>query len=265
MPDNAQSISLVLGLEAVTGKVAFDDLHVWVGKPPLAKPAPVASGPIYKGHGLPRLRGTMVSPMIDADSLKTLGNQWNANVIRWQVKCFDRKVADPPHFQAYDAWLHSALDKLDVVLPVCEQSQMKVVVCLFTPPIERPLTGGFASADAGLFANAACQAKFVDVWRQIARRYRHAKAIWGYDLVNEPIEGVVDIGLADWQELATRAARAIREIDPERTIIVEPTCGGNAEGFRELRPLDVPNVVYSFHMYRPHTFTHQGVFAPVRL
>jgi hypothetical protein len=259
VPDDAQSMSLALGLESVTGKVWFDDVRLWVGKPPLKKPSQVADRPVYKGHDLPRLRGAMVSPRIDADGLKTFAKGWNGNVIRWQVKCFNRKPADPPQFRAYDAWLHSALDQLDAALPVCEQSGLRVVVCLFNPPITRQLAGGFAAADAGLFADAACQAKFVDVWRQIARRFRHAKAIWGYDLVNEPIEGVIDDGLADWQTLAERAARAIREIDPQRTIIVEPTCGGGPDGFRELRPINVPNVVYSFHMYKPHTFTHQGV------
>ena len=64
----------------------------------------------------------------------------------------------------------------------------------------------------GLFGKADCQAKFVDVWREIAKRYKNAKAIWGYDLVNEPIEDAVMEGTADWQELAERAAKAIREI-----------------------------------------------------
>ena len=48
-------------------------------------------------------------------------------------------------------------------------------------------------------------------------------------------------------------------IDPERTIIVEPPEWGNPQGLKELRPLAVSNVVYSVHMYSPHTFTHQGV------
>jgi len=59
--------------------------------------------------------------------------------------------------------------------------------------------------------------------------------------------------------LAGRAAKAIRAIDPERTLIVEPPEWGDPAGLRELRPLDVPNVVYSVHMYLPHAFTHQGV------
>jgi hypothetical protein len=93
----------------------------------------------------------------------------------------------------------------------------------------------------------------------MARRYKGAKAVWGYDLLNEPIEGAFAEGCDDWQDLAERAARAIRAIDPQRPIIVEPAQGGGPEGMRELRPINVPNVIYSFHMYQPHAFTHQGV------
>jgi len=69
----------------------------------------------------------------------------------------------------------------------------------------------------------------------------------------------VEEGCDDWQDLAERAARAIRAVDPVRTIIVEPAAWGGPDGLRDLRPLSVSNVVYSVHMYLPHAFTHQGV------
>ncbi len=48
--------------------------------------------------------------------------------------------------------------------------------------------------------------------------------------------------LADWQDLAERAAKAIRQIDPNRTILVEPAQWGNPQGLRELQPINVPGV-----------------------
>jgi len=153
---------------------------------------------------------------------------------------------------------------LDAALPVCEQCGLRVVVDLHSPPGGRLTSGGYAGADHGLFTSAACQRKFVEVWQQMARKYKDVKAIWGYDLVNEPVEEAADDELADWQELAERAATAIREIDPVRTIIVEPAQWGGPDGLKELRPLEVANVVYSVHMYAPHTFTHQGVYAKGR-
>jgi aryl-phospho-beta-D-glucosidase BglC (GH1 family) len=100
----------------------------------------------------------------------------------------------------------------------------------------------------------------VDLWQRLARKYKSSKVVWGYDLVNEPSEGAVGDDLLDWEELAEKTAKAVRAIDPKHAIIIEPAQGGNPYGLDGFKPLDVPGVVYSVHMYLPHAFTHQGVF-----
>ena len=189
----------------------------------------VATGKAYKGHDLPRLRGAMVSPDIDEEGLRVLGQQWNANLVRWQLVRRE-KIDDPLDLAAYDRWLQSALKQLDAALPLCEKYGLRVVVDLHSPPGGHRLSGGYAGSDHGLFTDAACQRKFVEVWQHMARRYKDAKAIWGYDLANEPVESAAGEDLADWQDLAERAAKAIRAIDPERAIIVEPPEWGNPAG-----------------------------------
>lgn len=259
VPDDAQEVALTLGLEAVTGKAWFDDVQVVVWKPiPRLRPR-AAAGPVYKGHDLPRLRGAMVSPNVNEESLRVFGKDWNANLIRYQL-IRHGPVRDPLDLAAYDRWLASAQEQLDRVLPWCEKYGLKVVVDLHSPPGGRVVSGGgYAGSDFGLFSNAACQRRFVELWQQMARRYKDQKAIWGYDLANEPVDDSVAEDLADWQQLALQTARAVRAIDPDRTIIVEPARWGGPDGFRELEPLDVPKVVYSVHMYVPGEFTHQGV------
>ena len=43
-----------------------------------------------------------------------------------------------------------------------------------------------------------------------------------------------------------------------RTIIVTGACGGSITGLTNLNPdFDDPNLYYNFHMYEPHSFTHQ--------
>lgn len=258
VPEDAESMSLVLGLEAVTGKAWFDDIRVTIGKPPIVHTPRPAAGPVYKGHNLPRLRGAMVRATIDEESLRVFGQEWNANVIRWQLTR-SGQIDDHLDLNAYDQWLQNSLRQLDAALPLCEKYGIMVVVDLHSPPGGRKTTSGYVGSDAGLFSDATCQRKFVEVWQHIAKRYKNAKAVWGYDLANEPVEDALQDDLADWHELATRAARAIRTIDSERAIIVEPPCWGGPSGFKELLPLDVPNVVYSVHMYVPGSFTHQGV------
>ncbi len=96
-----------------------------------------ASGPVYKGHDLPRLRGAMVSPGIDEAGLRVLGQQWNANLVRWQLVRHE-KFDNPLDLAAYDRWLQSALKQLDAALPLCEKYGLRVVVDLHSPPGGRP-------------------------------------------------------------------------------------------------------------------------------
>jgi hypothetical protein len=260
IPEDATNVSLVLGLEKVTGSVCFDDLKIIVAKVPRTAP-PAVAGPRWKGHNHDRLRGTMISPRIDAAGLRTLGGEWKANLIRWQL-IRTQKPGEIAPLEAYDAWLDQELARLDAALPLCKELGMLVVLDLHSPPGGKGTAGGYAGSDARLFTDPACQGKFVEVWRKMARKYRGETSIWGFDLVNEPVDDVVEEGCEDWQDLAERTGRAVREIDPARTLIIEPAHWGGPGGFRDLYPLSLTNVVYSFHMYEPGAFTHQGVHKP---
>lgn len=260
VPADATKLTLCLGLEAVTGKAWFDDISIVVRRLPFVPaPARTAGGPVYKGHDLPRLRGAMIRQSIDEASLRTFGQEWNANVIRWQLTRHAPRAETSFSLSDYDAWLESELVKLDDALPLCEKYGLLVVVDLHSPPGGKRTVSGYVGSDGGLFTDKAAQEKFIEVWRMMARRYKDSRAVWGYDLANEPVEDVTTEDAADWQELAERAARAVRAIDSKHAIIVEPAQWGDPKGLKELRPLDVPGVVYSVHMYQPGEFTHQGV------
>lgn len=259
IPADATTVTLVLGLEQVTGKVWFDDLKFTIARPPSPEqPRPLAA-PVFKGHPLARLRGVMVSPNIDADSLRVLGQEWKANLIRFQLIRFGRP-GQPEPLGRYEEWLEGELKKLDAILPLCEKYGIFVVVDLHSPPGGKATVSGYVGSDGGLFTDQQAQEKLVEVWRKIATRYKGAKAIWGYDLANEPVEDESEESCDDWQALAERTAKAIRAIDPDRAIIVEPSQWGGPNGLNELVPIPVSNVVYSVHMYIPHAFTHQGVY-----
>lgn len=252
VPPDATGMRLFLGLERVTGTVWFDDLHVTVRRSPIDPSARVHKGPVYRGHDLPRLRGAMVGTDISAASLRTLGKEWNANLVRWQLFGFKPRF-DTGDLAEYDRRLEQELAKLDAALPVCREAGLMVVVDLHTGP------GHWADPPRSLFTSKACQDRFVQIWEAMARKYNDEPCIWGYDLLNEPLEEGAARGVLDWQGLAERTARAVRRIDPDRCLIVEPAPWGSVQAMGNLVPLDVPRVVYSAHMYVPHQFTHQGV------
>jgi endoglucanase len=258
IPEEATAAELVLGLEAVTGRAQFDDIKIVVSHGPRVRPAAQPAGPAFTGHTEARLRGAMISPDITPGSLRVLGQEWNANLIRWQLIRYG-PAAKLNTGAAYEEWLDGELRRLDAALPFCEKYGVRVVLDLHSPFGGTPTSSGYVGTDTGLFTNRAAQVLFVADWGRIARRYRDRAVIWGYDLANEPVEDEVAAGCDDWQALATRAAQAIRASDTRHAIIVEPTPWGGPEALENLEPLPVPGVVYSVHMYVPHQFTHQGV------
>lgn len=76
---------------------------------------------------------------------------------------------------------------------------------------------------------------------------------------NEPAHYPCDAwGSNDWQEIMASTVNTIRAVSSEITIVATGACGGNVDGVTDLDPsFDDPNILYSFHMYEPHLFTHQ--------
>ncbi|MDR0336490.1 MAG: glycoside hydrolase family 5 protein [Planctomycetaceae bacterium] len=276
VPKNATSAMLVLGLENTTGQVFIDDIEIIVtGK---RRPARKDSAnksetqTVYKGHSLPRLRGAMISNgKFGPEDIRVFGGQWKANHVRWQLTWagFPNGPADTADVEQFNTWIDEQCRKLDEMLPECEKYGVYVCLDLHTPPGGRlPRTEGSAMR---LFQEQKWQDVFVTVWERLAKRYKEAKMIWSYDLLNEPVEGNMpeNEDILNWRELALKTAKAIRKIDPQKAIVIEAAPWGGPdtlEWFEPFDPQEVPNVVYSVHMYVPHQFTHQGVYnAPVGL
>ncbi len=256
IPDDATQAHLTLGLEAVTGRAWFDDIKVTIASTPRVRPQTPPKGPRYKGHNLPRLRGAMVSTSMTPDDLRVLGS-WGANHVRWQLTWngFPASPADNGDLEAYSAWLEGALKHLDSMLPLCRELGIQVLVDLHTPP-----GGRNAANECRLFKEKRFQDAFLGLWDKLARRYKNEKTVWGYDLVNEPVEGDIPDGVLNWRDLALATAKRVRAIDPAHAIVVEGAPWGGPQALAEFEPLPLPNIVYSFHMYEPHEFTHQNVY-----
>jgi hypothetical protein len=96
--------------------------------------------------------------------------------------------------------------------------------------------------------------RFVALWGKLAAHYanRDPDRVF-FEILNEP-----EIADARWAGIQQRAAVAIREVAPHNTIIA---AGGNYSDIQNLlalHPLADGNVIYNFHFYDPHEFTHQG-------
>lgn len=101
------------------------------------------------------------------------------------------------------------------------------------------------------------QARAIQIWRQVARRYADASDKLLFELYNEP-HGRQDG--SPWNLLYPQLLAAVRETNPQRTVLIGPS-GWNASW--ALQAFAVPvdrNVIVEVHNYEPHAFTHQGAW-----
>ena len=251
-PDSA---TVMLGLQGTSGHVEFDLSTFraaptqglfrrvnedWVVRYPPHHPAAQRQKPL-RGCMLP-VRATT------EDDIATLAS-WGATMARFQIA----RRSDNADLADYSAWVDSRLDNLEDVLRWAGAHGMKICVDLHVTP------GGSGAISRGqnMFYDERYATAFVETWRRIATRFRGHPAVYGYDLVNEPLQTCR--AQIDYWTIQRRAAEAIREIDPVTPIIVEANHWATPDAFAYLSPLAMDNVIYQIHVYDPHKFTHQGV------
>lgn len=90
--------------------------------------------------------------------------------------------------------------------------------------------------------------------RQLAERYRDYADNVVFELFNEPGGNCPEEG---WGELQRRLISTIREVDRNHYIIATPY-GCTIEKIWDLPVYDDDRLIYTFHLYTPFLFTHQG-------
>ena len=115
--------------------------------------------------------------------------------------------------------------------------------------------------ESPLWVRPALQDSLDALWRTLAQQLRGRPEVAAFDLVNEAHPPGLTFAMkqARWERLAERLLRSVREVDPTRTIVIEPSPGARPMGFPTASRLPFDNVVYSVHMYEPFEFTHQRV------
>ena len=199
-------------------------------------------------------RGFNIGPRPRLEEVQRLVSKFNVNVVRYQLFWVE-KQADSASEVEFNLWLDQELNYFESLLPVFAQAGIGVILDLHTPP------GGFSSYDPvthRLFVASWAQQAFVSVWQAIAQRYKDNPNIWAFDLLNEPAQPSVTVGLKDLNQLLQDTAQAIRAIDPSRRLIVQPI-HGLPRNLRKLNRLPLEDVIYSIHPYAIRPFDHQGL------
>lgn len=138
---------------------------------------------------------------------------------------------------------------IDQCIGWCEKYSLNIILDLHRTP-------GYAFHslnESRLFDDELLQKRFLSIWRTFAKRYRSYGRTVVFELLNEIVEPNSD----RWNNLSKKAVEAIREIDPDRIIMIGGNNYNSVKTLKELDRIEDDNVVYTFHFYEPHIFTHQ--------
>ncbi len=244
-----------------SGKVLFDDVKVTVLSGPINRPEPALNpSEVFKGHDLPRLRGIMSNTHMKKSDLRRIGQEWGANLIRYQIMRDWHGVDCNRDLDEYNRWIDGQLKKLEEVLKYCKKYGLYVVVDLHELP-----GGRYENRDMAMFYEQEYAEAFIKTWEKIVHRLKGQPMIWAYDLVNEPVHQMEQPeGMDNFLELQIKAAKAIRVIDPETPIMVTADDWSRPGSFKHMLPIDVPKIIYQAHMYEPLGYTYQIAEEPAK-
>ena len=109
-----------------------------------------------------------------------------------------------------------------------------------------------------LFTSEEAQEGLINLWRQLSEFLKDRSTDWvAYEFMNEPVAPEHE----QWNQLVAKVHKALRELEPQRTLVV----GSNMwQGHETMKYLKVPegdkNIILSFHYYNPMILTHYGAW-----
>ncbi len=106
--------------------------------------------------------------------------------------------------------------------------------------------------EKGLMQTPELQERFIALWLMLEEEFSDNGEVV-FELLNEVVNSTAD----EWNSLAVRTIEALHQKNPDRLIIIGGIEWNNPPALPYLRVLEDENVIYTFHCYAPHEFTHQ--------
>ena len=205
----------------------------------------------------PVLRGFMTPPpsRFDEADYRDMA-AWGANVARYQISRNVGKRDTELDLKEYSEWIDFSIAQAKRALDAAQKYNMKLIVDLHTPP-----GGRMKSSQNRMFFERKYFDHYLATWRKIATALKGHPALFGYDLLNEPVQ-FLNSDLTSAYDCQYRAALEIRKIDPKIPLVAEINIVEWGGGWSDFEPLPLPDVVYSFHIYLPTDYVQQLLRSP---
>jgi len=183
-----------------------------------------------------------------------LGAVLGAGDLRYFVDAKGEQITDSAYVKG----------RLKRTIALARQYGMKIILAPSHLPGRLFTTRG-QPPDLRMWIDARYRDGIVALWSELAQELREVDQIIGYDTINEPFTPEdTQTDFFDYaasasdellNELYDKVVHAIRRHDRRRPIILEAPCWASPLAVSTLRPLPDDRVVYSFHMYAPHSYT----------
>ena len=186
--------------------------------------------------------------------------QWRVNCVRLVISFDAGSIWDVPGGTAIPpvpagdpmAPYRTNLAALRVALPLAKKYGIAVI--LLCEPLGRYVPVSYEPGHN----TGGWQDGYIQLWKNVAQEFGSHPGVIGYDLLNEP-HGA-DEG-ARWRNiLLPLVQNEIRAVDTNTYLVVEPWEWSFPSAFATFAPLADARVVYSFHHYTPHGYTHQKIY-----
>lgn len=176
-------------------------------------------------------------------------SKWGADHVRVPVDYMVIEEED-------GTFIEKGFKYLDDCLSWCEKYNLNMMIDL-----HKTYGYSFDPLDDGdleeFFHNEKLQARFIRLWKELARRYGAYSDRVSFELLNEIVSPRVK---DEWNEIALRTVKEIRNITKETYIVYG---GVNFNDVTSVALLENPHddrVVFNFHCYQPMVFTHQKAY-----
>ena len=106
--------------------------------------------------------------------------------------------------------------------------------------------------ESGLMQNEELQNRFVALWSMLEDEFEGQNDVV-FELLNEAVNATAE----EWNAVAKKVIGAIRQKNAERILVVGGVEWNNPPALPYVKIYDDENIIYTFHCYAPHEFTHQ--------
>ncbi len=207
----------------------------------------------------PRLRG-FTTQKISIKNLEAMKKEWNANAVRLMMK--PHYVKAKRRLKDDQAGWQYIMNNLPAYLDKAKKLNMAVILDLHGVPNDAKYLKDIKANKRAFWNDEKNLKLMIKCWQQIAEMCKNRKQTIWYDIFNEPLNwDDMPNSPKKWPSWAQQITDAIREIDQQHAIVIEPGPGGLCWGFKNFKPISGKNIIYSIHQYQPHQYTHQGIQA----